>query len=139
MRSILAAATTSVHLSMSATSLAFSASGLQGAGSLPNVLSRLIVSGSATARRSRGSIAQRCPRESRQVPRPIATTSRHSQESGFQDGRHIGQREARDHRESREISQASLADMEKRHREAVPERKEVCAGRPARVFPPEIR
>jgi hypothetical protein len=46
---------------------------------------------------------------------------------------------ARDHRESCEISQASLADMEKRHREAVQERKEVCAGRPARVFPPEIR
>ena len=46
---------------------------------------------------------------------------------------------ARDHREACEISQTSLADMEKRHRDAVLERKEVCAGRPARVFPPELR
>ena len=46
---------------------------------------------------------------------------------------------ARDHREACEISQTSLADMEKRHREAVLERKEVCAGRPARLYPPELR
>jgi hypothetical protein len=45
---------------------------------------------------------------------------------------------ARDHRESCDISQGSLDAMEKRHREAVHERKELCAGRPGRRFPAEI-
>src|SRR5262249_5951330 len=45
---------------------------------------------------------------------------------------------ARDHRESCDVSQSSLDAMEKRHREAVQERKEICAGRPGRRFPAEI-
>jgi hypothetical protein len=43
-----------------------------------------------------------------------------------------------DHRESCDISQSSLDAMEKRHREAVQERKEICAGRPGRPFPAEV-
>jgi hypothetical protein len=45
---------------------------------------------------------------------------------------------ANDHRESCEISIRSLSEFEKYHREAVSARNNVCAGRPARPFPPEI-
>jgi hypothetical protein len=45
---------------------------------------------------------------------------------------------ASDHREQCEISLISLNEFEKRHREASIARDNVCAGRPARPFPPEI-
>ena len=45
---------------------------------------------------------------------------------------------ANDHRESCGISSRSLSEFEKYHREAVNARDNVCAGRPARPFPPEI-
>jgi hypothetical protein len=45
---------------------------------------------------------------------------------------------AKDHREACEISSRSLDDFEKYHDEAEKARDNVCAGRPARPFPPEI-
>jgi hypothetical protein len=45
---------------------------------------------------------------------------------------------ASDHREQCEISAVSLSEFEKRHREAQKARDNVCAGRPARPFPPDI-
>jgi hypothetical protein len=45
---------------------------------------------------------------------------------------------ALDHRESCGISQGSLDDLQKRYREAVQERSEICAGRQGHHFPPEI-
>jgi hypothetical protein len=45
---------------------------------------------------------------------------------------------ANDHRESCGISTRSLSEFEKYHREAVSARDNVCTGRPARPFPPEI-
>jgi len=45
---------------------------------------------------------------------------------------------AGDHRESCDLSVISLNEFEKRHLEAVRARDNVCAGRPARPFPPEI-
>jgi len=47
-------------------------------------------------------------------------------------------RYANDHRESCDISMESLSAFEKYRREAVSVRDNVCAGRPARPFPPEI-
>jgi DICT domain-containing protein len=45
---------------------------------------------------------------------------------------------ANDHREQCEISADSLGDFEKRHVEAKKARDNICAGRPAQPFPPEI-
>jgi hypothetical protein len=45
---------------------------------------------------------------------------------------------ANDHRESCDISIRSLSEFEKYRSEAVIARNNVCAGRPARPFPPEI-
>src|SRR5713101_4204884 len=45
---------------------------------------------------------------------------------------------ANDHRDSCGLSVVSLNEFEKRHLEAVRARDNVCAGRPARPFPPEI-
>ena len=45
---------------------------------------------------------------------------------------------ANDHRESCDLSTVSLSDFEKYHQEAVSARDNVCAGRPARPFPPDI-
>jgi hypothetical protein len=45
---------------------------------------------------------------------------------------------ANDHREMCDISLHSLSEFEKTHREAERARDNVCAGRPARPFPPEI-
>jgi hypothetical protein len=45
---------------------------------------------------------------------------------------------ANDHRELCDISIRSLSEFEKYHREAVSARDNVCTGRPARPFPPEI-
>jgi hypothetical protein len=45
---------------------------------------------------------------------------------------------ANDHRETCDISNISLNDFEKQHREAVEARKNVCAGRSARPYPAEI-
>jgi hypothetical protein len=45
---------------------------------------------------------------------------------------------ANDHRESCDISIRSLSDFETYRREAATARDNVCAGRPARPFPPEI-
>jgi hypothetical protein len=45
---------------------------------------------------------------------------------------------ANDHRELCDISILSLGDLEKRNREAVKARENVCAGRAARPFPPEV-
>jgi hypothetical protein len=45
---------------------------------------------------------------------------------------------ANDHRESCDISIRSLSEFEKYRSEAVTARNNVCAGRPARPFPPEI-
>jgi len=45
---------------------------------------------------------------------------------------------ASDHREQCEISLTSLDEFEKRRREASMARDNVCAGRSARPFPPEI-
>jgi hypothetical protein len=47
-------------------------------------------------------------------------------------------RYAKDNRYSCDISAASLNDYEKYHHEAMMARDNVCAGRPARPFPPEI-
>jgi len=45
---------------------------------------------------------------------------------------------ANDHRELCDISIPSLSDFEKYHREAVTARDNVCAGRPARPYPPDV-
>jgi hypothetical protein len=45
---------------------------------------------------------------------------------------------ANDHREVCEISSVSLSEFEKYQREAVSARDNVCAGRPARPFPPDV-
>jgi hypothetical protein len=45
---------------------------------------------------------------------------------------------ANDHRELCDISIPLLSDFEKRYREAVSARENVCAGRPIRPFPPDI-
>jgi hypothetical protein len=45
---------------------------------------------------------------------------------------------AKDNREACDISTPSLDDFEKYHVEAMKARDNVCAGRPARPFPPEI-
>lgn len=45
---------------------------------------------------------------------------------------------ANDHREVCDISANSLAEFEKYYRDAVTARNNVCAGRPARPFPPDI-
>jgi hypothetical protein len=45
---------------------------------------------------------------------------------------------AKDHRESCDRSMVSLNDFEKYHQEAARARDNICAGRPARPFPPEI-
>ena len=45
---------------------------------------------------------------------------------------------ANDHRELCDISTPLLSDFEKRYREAVSARENVCAGRPIRPFPPDI-
>ncbi|HZE54814.1 MAG TPA: hypothetical protein VE111_16310 [Bradyrhizobium sp.] len=47
-------------------------------------------------------------------------------------------RYANDHRELCDISLPLLSDFEKRYREAVNARENVCAGRPIRPFPPDI-
>lgn len=47
-------------------------------------------------------------------------------------------RYANDHRELCDISIPLLSDFEKRYREAVSARENVCAGRPIRPFPPDI-
>jgi hypothetical protein len=47
-------------------------------------------------------------------------------------------RYASDHREQCEISADSMGGFEKRHAEADKARDNICAGRPARPFPPEI-
>jgi hypothetical protein len=47
-------------------------------------------------------------------------------------------RYANDHREQCEISDGSLGDFEKRLAEAEKARDNICAGRPAQPFPPEI-
>jgi hypothetical protein len=45
---------------------------------------------------------------------------------------------ANDNREACDISTLSLDEFEKYHREAVQARDNVCAGRPARPFPPDV-
>jgi hypothetical protein len=45
---------------------------------------------------------------------------------------------ANDHREMCDISNISLDDFDKQHREAVEARKNICAGRSARPYPAEI-
>jgi hypothetical protein len=45
---------------------------------------------------------------------------------------------ANGHREACDISASSLNDFENYRREAVKARDNVCAGRPARPFPPEV-
>jgi hypothetical protein len=45
---------------------------------------------------------------------------------------------AADHRQSCDISTVSLNELEKYHGDAVKARDNVCAGRPARPFPPDI-
>jgi hypothetical protein len=45
---------------------------------------------------------------------------------------------ANDHREWCDISIVSLDEFEKRHREAIKARENVCAGRVPRPFPPEV-
>jgi hypothetical protein len=45
---------------------------------------------------------------------------------------------ANDHRELCGISIPLLSDFDKRYREAVSARENVCAGRPIRPFPPDI-
>jgi len=45
---------------------------------------------------------------------------------------------ANDHRELCDISVASLSDFDKYRREAVTARDNVCAGRPAHPYPPDI-
>jgi hypothetical protein len=45
---------------------------------------------------------------------------------------------AKDNREACDISTPSLDDFEKYHVEAIKARDNVCAGRPARPFPPDI-
>ncbi|MBR0855360.1 hypothetical protein [Bradyrhizobium liaoningense] len=45
---------------------------------------------------------------------------------------------ASDHQDVCEISDGSLSDLEKSHREAVVARDNVCAGRPVRPFPADI-
>ena len=45
---------------------------------------------------------------------------------------------ASEHREQCGISSPSLEQLERSHREAAEARKNVCAGRPPRAFPPEI-
>jgi hypothetical protein len=45
---------------------------------------------------------------------------------------------ANDHREPCDISIPLLSDFEKRYREAVNARENLCAGRPIRPFPPDI-
>jgi len=45
---------------------------------------------------------------------------------------------ANGHREACDISSVSLNDFENYRREAVKARDNVCAGRPARPFPPEV-
>jgi hypothetical protein len=45
---------------------------------------------------------------------------------------------ANDHRGMCDISNISLSDFEKQHREAVEARKNICAGRSARPYPAEI-
>jgi hypothetical protein len=47
-------------------------------------------------------------------------------------------RYANDHRESCDVSARLLDDLEKYYREAIKIRDNVCAGRPARPFPPDI-
>ena len=47
-------------------------------------------------------------------------------------------RYARDHQEQCEISAVSLEEFEQHHRVANKARDNVCAGRPARPFPPDI-
>jgi hypothetical protein len=48
-------------------------------------------------------------------------------------------RYADDHRKLCDISDASLSDIDKRHREAVKARDNVCTHRPLRPFPAEVR
>jgi hypothetical protein len=45
---------------------------------------------------------------------------------------------ANDHREMCGISSLSLNEFEKYHGEAVQARNNVCAGRPARAYPPDV-
>jgi hypothetical protein len=45
---------------------------------------------------------------------------------------------ASDHRESCDVSTSLLETFEKRHQEMVKARDNVCSGRPARPFPPDI-
>ena len=47
-------------------------------------------------------------------------------------------RYANDHRELCDVSDVSLGEFEKRYREAVKARDNVCAGRPLQPFPPDI-
>jgi hypothetical protein len=47
-------------------------------------------------------------------------------------------RYANDHRELCEISDVSLNEFEKYHREAVKSRDNVCTNRPLRPYPPDI-
>ena len=42
------------------------------------------------------------------------------------------------HRESCDISSASLAEFEKRHREVTTRRDAVCTNRPVQPFPPDV-
>ena len=45
---------------------------------------------------------------------------------------------ANDHRETCDISILSVNEFEEYHRKAAKARDDVCAGRPARPFPPDI-
>jgi hypothetical protein len=45
---------------------------------------------------------------------------------------------ANDHRDSCDVTDQSLNELEQYRREAVKARDNVCAGRPARPFPPDI-
>jgi hypothetical protein len=45
---------------------------------------------------------------------------------------------ASDHRDSCGLGERALSDLEKRHREAVQARDNICAGRPSRPYPPDI-
>ena len=45
---------------------------------------------------------------------------------------------ASDHRDACGVGEKALSDLEKRHREVVQQRNNICAGRPGRPYPPDI-
>jgi hypothetical protein len=47
-------------------------------------------------------------------------------------------RYAKDHRELCDISKVSLGEIDRRHREAVKARDNVCTNRPLRPYPAEV-